>query len=85
MLIECKQTGQMDKPAKSYSLKVSDLEKAWDEATSEGLDMAIAVRIYAPDSPLANHKGNIDLIVRRVMDDMEREQTYVEVSEGTRS
>ena len=83
MLVECKQTGQMDKPAKSFSLKVSELEKAWEEAVSEGRDMAMAVRIYNPDSMLSDRHGMIDLIVRRVADDVYREEVFEQVSEAT--
>ncbi len=77
-LIECKQTGQMHKPAKSHSLKLSELEKIADEAWAEGLDPAYAIRIYNPDSVLADKDGNIDLIVRRVQDDMVREEIYAD-------
>lgn len=76
MLIECKQTGQMDKPVKSFSLKLGELEKAFDEATSEGRDMAMAIRIYNPESMLSDRDGMIDLIVRRVADDHHREEVY---------
>lgn len=72
-LIECKQTGQMHKPAKSFSLKVADFEKIAEEAYSEGRDPALAVRIYCPTSTLADKDGNVDLIVRRVQDDQYRE------------
>lgn len=68
----------MDKPAKSYSLKLSELEKIADEAWAEGLDPAIAIRIYNPDSVLADKDGNVDLIVRRVQDDVVREEIYTD-------
>ena len=69
-LIECKQTGQMDKPAKSIRLILADFEKIADEAWSEGLAPAMALRLYAPGSVLADKDGNVDLIVRRVVDDV---------------
>ncbi len=68
-LIECKQTGQMDKPAKSIRLILADFEKIADEAWAEGLSPAMALRMYAPGSVLADKDGNVDLIVRRVADD----------------
>ena len=68
-LIECKQRGEMDKPRKSYSLKLGDVEKIVDEAYQEGLIPSLAIRIYNPDSVLADKDGNVDLIVRRVVDD----------------
>lgn len=75
-LIECKHTGTYDKPAKSISVKVSDLEKIADEAWSEGRSPALALSIYAPDSVLANREGFIDLIVRLQTDD----RIYIEDS-----
>ena len=68
-LIECKQTGEMDKPKKSYSLKLSEMEKIVDEAYQEGLTPALAIRIYNPNSVLSDKDGNVDLIVRRVVDE----------------
>lgn len=69
-LIECKTTGTFDKPAKSISLKLADLEKIADEAWSESREPVMALRIYAPDSLLADNDGNVDLIVRLLSDDI---------------
>jgi len=71
-LLECKCTGTYDKPAKSVSIKVSDLEKLADEAWSEGKQFALVVRIYNPESVLADKSGFIDLAVRPLAEDVER-------------
>ena len=70
-LIECKHTGTYDKPAKSISVKVSDLEKIADEAWSEGRRPEQALSIYAPGSVLSDANGFIDLMVRLQEDDVE--------------
>jgi hypothetical protein len=69
-LIECKHTGTYDKPAKSISVKLADLEKIADEAWSEGRIPAMALSIYAPSSLLADNNGFVDLIVRLQTDDV---------------
>jgi hypothetical protein len=71
-LIECKTTGDILKPAKSISLKLSDLEKICDEAWAEGRTPALALRIYNPSSRLADVHGNVDVIARLVCDDADR-------------
>jgi hypothetical protein len=68
-LIECKHSGTLDKPAKSISVKVSDLDKIADEAWSESKNWAVALRIYNPDSLVSDSDGFIDLIVRPVVED----------------
>jgi len=70
-LMECKATGHQ-KAAKSISIKLSTIEKIADEAYAEGLEPAIPLRIYNPDSPLADPSGNVDLICRLVRDDVHR-------------
>lgn len=70
-LIECKHTGSFLKPAKSISVKLSDLEKLADEAWSEGKDFALALRLYAPDSVLSDSSGMVDLVVRMATADVE--------------
>jgi hypothetical protein len=47
------------------------MEKIADEAWATGLEPALALRFYKPDSRLADSKGFIDLVVRRVADDTE--------------
>lgn len=70
-LIECKMRGAEFKPAKSISVQLAVMEKIADEAYMDGLDPAIALRLYAPDSPLAQD-GYVDMIVRLVKDDIHR-------------
>lgn len=70
-LIECKMTGNVLKPAKSISVRLSDLEKIVDEAYSEGRTPALALRIYNPSSTLADTNGHVDMILRLVRDDKE--------------
>lgn len=70
-LMECKATGH-NGPAKSISLKLSVMEKIADEAYSEGLEPAIPLRIYNPESPLSDGHGYVDMIVRLVRDDVHR-------------
>jgi hypothetical protein len=72
-LIECKYIGfRNDAPAKSFSIKVEDLEKIADEAWHEGREPVMAIRIRHPDSPLANHTGYIDITIRLTRDDVYR-------------
>lgn len=72
LLIECKQTGEPEKERRSMSVKLDDFEKIADEAWSEGRTPMMALRIYSPDSVLADKQGNVDLAVRLVCDDSER-------------
>jgi hypothetical protein len=69
-LIECKHTGSFDKPARSISVKLDDLEKIADEARSEGKLPMVALSIYCPASPLADYHGYVDLCVRLANDDI---------------
>lgn len=71
-LIECKHTGTFDKPAKSISVTLKDLEKIADEAWSEGREPVLALCIYNPDSVLAYPDGSIHLTVRLTADDVNR-------------
>jgi hypothetical protein len=68
-LVECKHTGTYDKPARSISVKLDDLEKIFDEAASEGKDGMMALSLYAPDSVLADDGGFVDLAVRLMRND----------------
>jgi len=68
ILIECKHKGSFDKPAKSVSVKLDDLEKIADEAWSESKDFRLALRMYAPDSVLADRDGFVDLEVKTLGD-----------------
>lgn len=71
-LYECKLTGTPEKPAKSISLKLNDLEKIADEAWSEGREPALALRIYNPESVLSDTYGYIDLVAYLVSHDSMR-------------
>jgi hypothetical protein len=68
-LIECKQTGEYGKEKRSMSVKLDDFEKIADEAWSESRVPMMALRIYSPESVLADDDGNVDLAVRLVTDD----------------
>ena len=66
-LVECKAT--MKAPKKI----LNEFEKIAQEAYAEGRTPALALRWYAPDSILSDVDGFVDLIVRTVGDDRERE------------
>lgn len=67
-LFECKMTRKSSIPK-----LVKDFEKVAYEAYEQGLDPAVALRYYLPDSPLANPRsGYVDLTVRLTGDDAER-------------
>lgn len=73
-LWECKgkfgeRTGE--KPVRSTL--VNQMAKVADEAWQEGKEPAIALRFYMPGHILADTKGYVDLVVRRMCDDIERE------------
>lgn len=68
-LMECKHAGTYDKPAKSISVKLADLEKIADEAWSIGKLPTLGLTIYAPGSVLSDRDGFIDLTVRLADDD----------------
>jgi len=61
-IVECKMSGNPEKPAKSISLKLADFEKVHEEAALNRKAPAMALRIYNPDSVLADHKGNVDFV-----------------------
>lgn len=67
-VIECKMSGNPDKFAKSISIKLADLEKVFEEAALNKKTPLMALRIHNPESVLADHKGNIDLICIRLKD-----------------
>ena len=68
-LIECKHRGSYHKPARSITIKLEDLEKICDEAWSEGKTPLLALRMYNPDSVLADRDGMIDLFARLERDE----------------
>jgi len=69
LLIECKAT--MKQPPKKIK---DEFEKITREAFAEGRTPALALRYFDPDSILADNDGWVDFIVRRVADDVEREE-----------
>jgi len=72
-LFECKYSGSPGQPRKSKSKIVRDLEKVADEASDEGLEPALALRFYDPDSSLASKQtGYVDVVVRLIHDDARR-------------
>jgi Holliday junction resolvase len=75
-LIECKTTGEFDKPAKSISLKLGDLEKIADEAYAAGRVPVVALRIHNPNSPLADANGNVDIIANLLKDWLYLDRLY---------
>lgn len=72
-LFECKHRGTYDKPARSISVKLDDLEKIADEAWSHSLDPAMSLSIYCPDSILADADGHVYISARLESDDVRRE------------
>lgn len=77
-LCECKYTGSPGEPLKGQPKILKEFEKVAREAWSEGRDPMMALRIYWPESPLANKEGWVDFTVRLTTDDVERELTYAE-------
>lgn len=74
VLYECKLTGAPGGvPKRSTLLNV--MEKTADEAWSEGRQPAVCLRLYNPDSPLANPDGWVDFAVRLASDDCSRVQS----------
>lgn len=81
-LIECKYTGQPGKTCKRHGVVdcpdcnrttlLRQFEKVAEEAYMEGRSPVVALRIYCPDSILANPKGWVDLSVRLLGDDASR-------------
>lgn len=72
-LIECKMTGTPGTKPKRRATLVRQMEKIAVEAYEEGLDPAVALRYFDPDSPLADRAtGYVDFIVRPVKDDVMR-------------
>jgi hypothetical protein len=66
-LIECKTTGVPGKPSSATLLAI--FSKVADEAYAAGLEPAVALQYYAPENPLANFDGWVNLTVRLSVDD----------------
>lgn len=80
-LIECKHTGKPTKPAKSISVNLRVLEKIVDEARETGKVPGLALRMYNPDSYLADRDGMIDVMVRLMPDDLERHILWTDLQD----
>jgi len=70
-LIECKVKGSPNHPLKNCPTILQQFDKIAVEAHLEGRSPVLALRFYWPDSPLANHKGWVDLSVRLLDEDAE--------------
>lgn len=82
-LFECKTTGEPGKEARSSLVK--HMDKVADEAWEEGLEPAVALRFYMPDSLVADNKGYVDLTVRLARDDAYRAERLVNKSRRKRT
>ena len=74
-LIECK--GRFGERVAGTTVRVrstlvTQMEKIADEAWAESKNPVLALRFYMPDSPLADGKGYVDLVVRPLHDDVAR-------------
>lgn len=69
-LVECKAMGAPESALKRPAF-ASDLEKITEEAWSEGRIPMLAIRWFDPGSILAAGDGWVDVIIRRVADDVE--------------
>ena len=70
LLSECKAKGHNLKPVKSVSVNIETFDKLAEEAYDEGYEPMLNLRAYAPQSPLADHRGYVDFAVRLVRDDV---------------
>lgn len=74
-LFECKLKGEPGSQPKRKATLVRQMEKVSSEAYAEGLDPAIALRFFDPDSPLSDPAtGWVDLVVRVAGDDALRSE-----------
>lgn len=69
-LFECKMTGHPGRQPKRKSTMVRLMEKIADEAWEEGKNPALAYRYFDPSSNLSDKDGWVDLVVRRLGDDV---------------
>jgi hypothetical protein len=69
-LFECKYAGSPGVPLKRKPTLLTQFEKVADEAYEEGREPAVALRYYWPGSPLADYDGWVDLVVRRLDEDV---------------
>ncbi len=71
-LLEAKVTGAPGRKEISKPKHIKELEKVAVEAWTEGRNPVLCVRYYLPDSPLADVNGWVDIAIRLVADDAER-------------
>ena len=71
-LFECKYSGKPGNDNPGVRLSASLLDKIHEEASEVGLRPAVAIRLYAPDSPQADKDGFVDWIARPIADDLEQ-------------
>lgn len=77
-LFECKgKFGERLGQSPVRSTILSQFEKVADEAFSVLMEPALALRFYAPESPLADTHGYVDLVVRLLGDDAVRSELLV--------
>lgn len=68
-LFECKYSGKPGNDNPGVRLSANLLNKIHDEAREVGKMPAVAIRLYDPDSPMADLDGFVDWIARPVGDD----------------
>lgn len=73
LAIECKETGGPGRKPISKPRIVTLLEALARQAYANGKDPVLAMRYYLPDSPLADVNGWVDLAVRPLDVDVNRE------------
>lgn len=72
-LFECKRKGRPGVAPKSQPRILSQMEDIAELAYDEGREPALALRFFAPNSPLANKQtGWVDFTVRLTHDDVQR-------------
>jgi hypothetical protein len=72
--IECKLRGRPGTPAKSTLVRQYD--KIRENALEAGREPALALRFFIPDSLSADTNGWVDLAVRALADDADRERYF---------
>lgn len=78
-LFECKaKFGMLVGSTPVKSTLVKQMEKIADEAWESLKEPALALRFYCPESYLADWNGWVDLVVRRLSDDVERSRRLQE-------
>lgn len=81
-MFESKHRGNFENPAKSLSVSLTVFEKLADDAYAENREPVQHVALYAPDSPLADQDGEVNFIVRLMVDDVTRENLILNYRNG---